>query len=343
MNAMHGTQRPQMLRLAIKLILSAGLLALVITVNRDAFAQALAGRPSWILIAQALGWYLSGVMLAFARWHLLVRALHLPFMLREAFRLGWIGMFFNMVIPGAVGGDIVKSAYIAAQQCHKEQAIASVVIDRLVGLIGLFLLAAVGGSIAWSRFDGRIRPIVVSAWVALLITIAITALAFCIQPAGPLATRLARRERMKRLITELAAAGLAYRRRFGWVLAAVAMATITHLANICAFAAVCGSFTTAGTLPGPLGFLTVVPLVLFSTAIPLPFSGLGASESISAVLFRSFDFHSGAVAMIGFRLLQLTAAIVGAFFYLTHKSATRHLPAQPYGLALTREASNVAP
>lgn len=325
---------------ALKLLLSVALLATVITVNKSAFSEAFARQPSWIMLAFALAWYLAGVMLAFGRWRLLVRALDLPFSLRDAFRLGWVGMFFNMVIPGAVGGDIVKGAYIARQQHHKEKAIASVVIDRLVGLIGLFILAAIGGAIAWGRFDSKIRPVVISAWVALAVTIAITAAAFWINPNGPIARGLARRDRGRKLIQELHATGLAYRSRFGWVVAAIAMAAITHIGNVIAFACVCQAFPVSGSVPGPLGFLTVVPLVLFSTAIPLPFSGLGASESVSAVLFRSFDYRAGAVGMIGFRLLQFTAAVIGAFFYLTHKGTPRGMAGQPYGIDFERDAGH---
>ena len=53
------------------------------------------------------------------------------------------------MIPGAVGGDLIKAAYLVRMQINKTQAVASMVIDRILGLLGLFLLAAIAGAVAW--------------------------------------------------------------------------------------------------------------------------------------------------------------------------------------------------
>ncbi len=47
--------------------------------------------------------------LQITRWYLLVRALDLPFTLRNAFRFSLVGLFYNTFIPGSVGGDLVKA------------------------------------------------------------------------------------------------------------------------------------------------------------------------------------------------------------------------------------------
>ena len=71
--------------------------------------------------------------------------------------LGFIGMVFNLVIPGAVGGDLIKAAYLVRMRIRKTQAIASMVIDRILGLLGLFILAAIAGGFAWRLATDR-RP-----------------------------------------------------------------------------------------------------------------------------------------------------------------------------------------
>ena len=65
--------------------------------------------------------------------------------LRAALLLGFIGNVFNLVIPGAVGGDLIKAAYLVRMHVKKTQAIASMVIDRIIGLLGLFTLATIAG------------------------------------------------------------------------------------------------------------------------------------------------------------------------------------------------------
>lgn len=332
----HESRGRGLVVLALKLLVSAGLFAAVIALNRHSFAEALAHRPDVGALLFALGCYLSGVMLAFCRWHMLVRALDLPFTRREAFRLGWIGMFFNLVIPGAVGGDVVKGAYIARQQHHKAKAIASVIIDRLVGLIGLFVLAVVGGLAAWNSLDPRVRPITIAACIALSASVLLTLASFWIRPHGPIRRLTQSRPRLANLFGELHAMGVAYRRRLAWVGAAVLLATITHVLNVFAFAAVGRAIATGSALPSLLGYFTVVPLVLFSTAIPLPFSGLGAAESVSSLLFNALDYRGGAIAMIGFRMFQLVAAVIGWMFYLGYKRSPvdREQPPAPHARAL---------
>ena len=83
--------------------------------------------------------------------------------------LGFIGMVFNLVIPGAVGGDLIKAAYLVRMRIRKTQAIASMVIDRIVGLLGLFILAAIAGGFAWRLAPTDVRKLIVAAWVAVIV------------------------------------------------------------------------------------------------------------------------------------------------------------------------------
>src|SRR5262245_10163045 len=62
------------------------------------------------------------------RWFLLVRALDLPFALRDAIRLGLVGTFYNTFLPGSVGGDFVKAFFIAkGHPTRRPAAVATVV------------------------------------------------------------------------------------------------------------------------------------------------------------------------------------------------------------------------
>ena len=81
--------------------------------------------------------------------------------------LGFIGMVFNLVIPGAVGGDLIKAAYLVRMRIRKTQAVASMVIDRILGLLGLFILAAVAGGFAWQLAPTDVRKLIIAAWVAV--------------------------------------------------------------------------------------------------------------------------------------------------------------------------------
>ena len=61
----------------------------------------------------------------------------------NAIKLTFAGNFFNFALPGTTGGDLIKAYYITRFTHRKTEAVATVFLDRAVGLLGLVLLAGV--------------------------------------------------------------------------------------------------------------------------------------------------------------------------------------------------------
>ena len=90
-------------------------------------------------------WILGGVLaygiveiLGATRWLVLLRVqnIHIPWV--RLVRLLMIGIFFNQVMPGGTGGDVVKIFYLLKETPNKKtQALLAVLMDRPIGLIGL--------------------------------------------------------------------------------------------------------------------------------------------------------------------------------------------------------------
>ncbi len=78
------------------------------------------------------------------RWKVLLDAQGMVLPFRRVFVLFFIGHFFNVLMPGAVGGDLVKAYYVAGEARHKRtEAVSTVFIDRIIGLLALIGLCAV--------------------------------------------------------------------------------------------------------------------------------------------------------------------------------------------------------
>src|SRR5215469_409034 len=118
---------------------------LVIDASRDQAFADLAHQPkNWAVLSLAAASGLGAVLLTFVRWYVLVRALDLPFTLKDAVRLGFLGYLLNFVSLGAVGGDLFKAVFIARQfPGRRPEAVATVVLDRVIGLYMLFVMASV--------------------------------------------------------------------------------------------------------------------------------------------------------------------------------------------------------
>jgi hypothetical protein len=303
--------------------LTFGLLAAVFWTSRDQIRDVFARRPDGRLFALGFVFCLVATVLTFVRWYLLVRALELPFTLRDAVRLGFLGLVFNMVIPGAVGGDVVKAAFLCREQTKKTQAIASMLIDRVVGLLGLFSLASIAGILAWSTVGPQVHRLIVLVWVVLAVGFAGLTTVFTPALFALVGRLVAGRRYLGPILAELHVMASAYRKRMGTLAAGLIMSVGIHSLCVLGFYAVSRAlFPHVSSLAQ---HFLMFPLVLFTTAVPLPFGALGLSEEVSAQLFRLVHQPSGAVTMMAFRVLLLGVVGVGFAVYLFNQRQARRL------------------
>lgn len=141
---MNGARSPlwkQLLKLFLKLGVAALLIAWVIGGDARSMLESVRRMdPVWAVLcfcALFLQVTLTGV-----RWKFLI-AKELNVSWYEAMRLAFIGLFANIFIPaGAVGGDVLKAAMLASkvEKGRRIEATVSILVDRIVGIGGLFLL-----------------------------------------------------------------------------------------------------------------------------------------------------------------------------------------------------------
>jgi uncharacterized membrane protein YbhN (UPF0104 family) len=237
--------------------------------------------------------------------------------------LGFIGNVFNLVIPGAVGGDLIKAYYLCREQERKAPAVASMVIDRVVGLLGLFMLAGLMACWVWPVAGPPVRRLILVVWAA--VAAGMLGLAVMFTPAlyRPLSRLVAGRGRLESILNELVATAAAYRDRIGTVAMTLLMAMGIHSLYVLSFYAV--SSALFPKIPSIGQHFIMVPLALFSTAVPLPFGALGFSEQISQELFKLVNHPGGAVAMMGYRILMYAGGALSACVYLANLRQVRSL------------------
>ncbi len=127
-------------------------------IRNDAFRLLLEQPKDWGLLILGAGFFVASAVACFLRWGFLVRALSIPFSHSEALRLGMIGYLVNLAPMGVVGGDLVKMVLLARLgRSEPEHAVASVLVDRAIGLYMLFVVA--GAALLWTGFGDRSRGI----------------------------------------------------------------------------------------------------------------------------------------------------------------------------------------
>lgn len=88
---------------------------------------------------------LSGIPLSARKWHGVLHLFGVRIPYPRVLSLYWSGTFYNNVLPGSIGGDVVKIGGLSQDHVSLADATLSVLLDRLSGLwVGMLigLLAA---------------------------------------------------------------------------------------------------------------------------------------------------------------------------------------------------------
>lgn len=114
------------------------LIWLLIQQDWTSIIDAIADLPIWIVLISALLIILRQAIYAF-RWFLLVRAQGISLMYVEALKMVYSGLFVSNFLPSMVGGDVVKIAGLLQKTENRVAGTASVVVDRILGAIGMLV------------------------------------------------------------------------------------------------------------------------------------------------------------------------------------------------------------
>src|SRR5262245_44722715 len=86
----------------------------------------------WLL---AVGVLVVSQLLSAIRWRYFTDQLRFPRSLKQLTSFYFIGMYFNLMLPTSVGGDVVRAWYLDGGAGRRLAAFASVFLDRLNGLM----------------------------------------------------------------------------------------------------------------------------------------------------------------------------------------------------------------
>lgn len=105
----------------------------------EALWQLLAGQDALGLLA-AMAIVLLGLAVGTSKWRLLLPAE--PFV--RLLRLNLAASFYALVVPGQVGAEIIKTYQLGRGRIDAERIAASVMLDKITGLLSLLALGGIG-------------------------------------------------------------------------------------------------------------------------------------------------------------------------------------------------------
>jgi len=310
-----GKTRGRLIAL-VKIAVSAGLLGyLVLRVDWGQAATLLANADS-TLIALAPTVYFAAFGFGAVRWRRILADSTIRFSLGQCYGGYLVGQFYGVVLPGAIGGDVIRIGRCATRsQCSVGEATMSVLLERLCGIIALaalFVLSPLpthwemtsAGDEHWLT---AARAITAAGGIALL---------------AALLTRrlwsgwLARRQ-LKGLWAFLASGNrLVGNLRTASLVLVLATSALFQFCDII----ITYVLSRAIGLAIPLRvFFVVMPIVYFATVLPISLGGLGIRETTLAFLLSRFGVGGPEAVLLAF-LVYLGRAAVGMLGGIAHIS-----------------------
>ncbi|MFP4014686.1 MAG: lysylphosphatidylglycerol synthase transmembrane domain-containing protein [Chitinispirillaceae bacterium] len=273
--------------------------------------------PGWL--AASLGVFLMSGWLGVVQWRILLENRGIPLPFWRAFKLYFIGMFFNNFILGGIVGDAVKVSSIRSQENKGMAGLAATFLDRFAGLWAMCGFAVLGSVVLLNRgllTEGKIGTAIIALFAAFALFAGIM-LFLMLKPLQNLffsvSDRLSimRKVKLREIISEM-------------LIEAHDLKLLTSVSGLSLLI----QFLRIGVhilVAGALGLLTAanfqyffifVPIIAMLMTIPLPF---GIREAAGGALFALAGFPTEAAIVMGFlaSLVGIAASLLGGVFFVT--------------------------
>lgn len=157
--------------IALRLGISAALLVFLFRqVDLKGLLEIIAGADKMLLAA---GFFFYFLLYAFClfRWDMLLRAADIRLPLGRVVISFAGGTFFNLFLPSSIGGDFMRSLDLAAHTRKAKEVVATVLLDRLSGYVGMVAVCLCALALGWRLIEDGSVYLVVAILAVLLIAI----------------------------------------------------------------------------------------------------------------------------------------------------------------------------
>jgi glycosyltransferase 2 family protein len=304
----RSAQRKRALGIALRVGLTGATFAYLFTrIPFHEFKASLARIPGSGLMGCALA-FLAAILCNILRWRALLHAYGARERTKMPELTRWylVSMFYNL-LPGAVGGDLLRG--YATRHYFGDSAVSRsmgvVFVERVLGLAGLLILAALASSLGPLR-DRQVITYAMLGLCAAASTVAALAVGRRLERWLP--------ERIARIARTLPTL-----ERPGGFASALALAVVTHVLLAFAGHAVIGALDTRVRLGDSMVFFPVGTLAAY---FPLTVAGAGARDTALVFLFarRGVSEADALACSLSLLLVQLLLSAVGGFLQVPRAS-----------------------
>ena len=258
-----------------------------------------------LFTAAILIFVISGIFGAF-QWGTILRFHGIDMGLAGTVSQYFMGLFFNFILPGFVGGDVVRVYKASVASGKNTQAFSSTLADRVIGLFVLVLFSF--GALILMPKGVAVSALPVAVIMLVLLGGFIGLFAF--RPAGHLTRWIIRCVAPKSVVTTLRSV---YLEMHGLTRSPSTLLTVIALSAVIQFTRISVHWACGAAVGIELGFqyyALFVPLMAIMASLPISVGGFGVREAFAVVLFGSVGL--GEEVVLSYTFLATFASFIGA-------------------------------
>lgn len=300
-------------------------------------------------------WIVAGIasygvveLLGATRWQVLLKVQGIVISWFRLVKLLMIGILFNQLMPGGTGGDFVKIFYLLKEVPSKKapQALLAVLMDRLVGLVGLIFVASAIIVVKWNYLtQGKPIPHFEFSWLfsvsktklwltqipfttqmlyillaILCFTIIGLMVSFLITGMG-LTQKLPAKFPKRDIFVDLSIAYNQYAKAWKSSLAAIFISFGVHIFSFLSFYA---GARAIGAIVPLLDFCSIMPIINTLTSLPVSVGGAGAREWLFSQILPELTPIKAAdaivISLLGYAIMVFWG-LWGGVVYVLYRSS----------------------
>jgi uncharacterized protein (TIRG00374 family) len=274
------------------------LIFVIILLNNDipAIIELILGADPFLL-GIVLLLHVPAILLKATKWKLITNAYGKPAPIAKCIH-GWlVGFMIGIATPGRIG-EMTK-AYYLKDEMPTGGGLSTVVIDRIIDILVLFVMAISGGIIFMAAYSGFLQSdffIFISIFFIAFVSGTFFVLArgdFVRRLVRPMYDRFAPRKhksRMKDAFNEFYLGLGKIRKRKRFVVLSVALSFLSWMIAILQYNVIA---TAMSIQVSYLFLLSVMPVIILLDALPISFSGLGTREVALIFFFGAIGIPMG--------------------------------------------------
>jgi uncharacterized protein (TIRG00374 family) len=256
-------------------------------------------------------------LLCFFRWEMLLNAVHAKISSKRIITSYAGGVFFNLFLPSTIGGDLVRSVDMAAHTKKSREVVATVILDRLSGYIGLVAVTLLALALGWGIIKNTSVLFSIAIITAILICVLLVLFNKVIYSKINKLLHSYHAVKILQYIKDVHEEIHIFRHHKAVIVNNLLISAVLQAITPVTFYLIALSL---GIKINILYFFIFLPIISAITLLPISIGGLGLREATTIFFFTQVGLTkdlSFAMSIVNFFFMAVYASLGGLIYVLT--------------------------